>query len=59
MTVAKLQSPTGKPITISLGVATYPQHGKDMNQLVSHADKALYESKAKGRNRTTIFELIK
>jgi diguanylate cyclase (GGDEF)-like protein len=56
-TVEKLQSPTGKHITISLGVATYPKHEKEVKQLISNADKALYESKVKGRNRTTILNV--
>jgi diguanylate cyclase (GGDEF)-like protein len=56
-TVENLQSPTGKHITISLGVASYPKHEKEVKQLISNADKALYESKVKGRNRTTMFNL--
>lgn len=37
-------------ITVSTGVATYPQHGKDASTLVSGADTALYEAKETGRN---------
>jgi diguanylate cyclase (GGDEF)-like protein len=37
--------------TISVGVATYPWHGRDAKQLVSEADKALYLAKDGGRNR--------
>lgn len=41
-------------LTISLGVATYPQHGNSMQALISAADKALYRAKNLGRNRVEI-----
>ena len=41
------------PITISIGVATYPDHGVDPETLVSRADAALYQAKKTGRNRVT------
>jgi len=43
-------------ITISMGVATYPLHGKEPEEIVIKADKALYVSKQNGRNRTTVWE---
>lgn len=43
-----------KGLTISLGVATYPQHGTSMEALVSAADKALYRAKSLGRNRVEV-----
>jgi len=36
--------------TASIGVASYPQHGNDMQALVNAADLALYEAKHGGRN---------
>jgi diguanylate cyclase (GGDEF)-like protein len=36
--------------TASIGVASYPQHGNDMQGLVHAADLALYEAKHDGRN---------
>jgi diguanylate cyclase (GGDEF)-like protein len=39
------------PITISMGVATYPEHGEDPATLVSKADGALYQAKTAGRDR--------
>jgi len=39
--------------TISAGVATYA-HGESPDQLVEQADKALYLSKRRGRNRVTV-----
>jgi diguanylate cyclase len=41
------------PLTISGGVAVYPLHAVDRDDLISIADKALYNSKRDGRNRLT------
>lgn len=40
-------------ITVSLGVATY-RSGESLEQWISRADRALYESKETGRNRVTV-----
>ena len=42
----------GAPIrlTISIGVAGYPDHGSDRSQLLDAADKAMYRAKSRGRN---------
>lgn len=37
--------------TISLGAASLPEDGEDMDSLVAAADRALYEAKEQGRNR--------
>ena len=39
------------PITISLGIATYPNDGSDIDDLVKKADAAMYAAKRAGRNR--------
>jgi len=44
-----------EPITLSLGVATYPDHGLNEEELIEKADQALYHSKNTGRNRTTLW----
>ncbi len=38
-------------ITISVGVAAYPEHGSSGKELVAAADGAMYRAKAGGRNR--------
>ena len=38
-------------ITISVGVAAYPEHGSSGKDLVAAADAAMYRAKANGRNR--------
>jgi diguanylate cyclase (GGDEF)-like protein len=39
------------PITISLGIATFPNDGSDIDDLVKKADAAMYAAKRAGRNR--------
>ncbi|HKB08501.1 MAG TPA: GGDEF domain-containing protein [Candidatus Polarisedimenticolia bacterium] len=41
-------------VTISIGVATFPEHGRDIDSLVGRADKALYRAKNSGRNRVCV-----
>ncbi len=41
----------GGRVTMSLGVATYPDHGTDVNSLIKYADDALYRAKENGRNQ--------
>lgn len=48
------KSPTGEPITISLGIASFPAHGTETQEIIMKADQALYHSKLNGRNRTTV-----
>jgi diguanylate cyclase (GGDEF)-like protein/PAS domain S-box-containing protein len=38
-------------LTISIGVASFPDDGEGIKQLINAADKALYTAKEKGRNR--------
>jgi diguanylate cyclase (GGDEF)-like protein len=35
-------------ISASIGVATYPQHGTDQEQLIKSADQAMYHAKQRG-----------
>jgi len=37
-------------VTVSVGVATYPETGADIKTLLRHSDVALYRAKARGRN---------
>lgn len=45
--------PAGK-LTISLGVASYPEHAKSGDDLLAQADRAMYRAKAAGRNRVAV-----
>jgi len=42
------------PITISFGIATYPEHGETAASLLRAADEALYGAKDSGRNRSVL-----
>ncbi|MEZ0581265.1 putative bifunctional diguanylate cyclase/phosphodiesterase [Nocardioides sp. MH1] len=37
-------------LTVSIGGAVYPRHGTDPTALLKHADTAMYQAKASGRN---------
>ena len=38
-------------VTISVGVAAFPEHGEDAQAVISRADAALYQAKRRGRDR--------
>jgi len=41
-------------ITLSIGVATFPEHGDSSEELLKAADQCLYQSKSGGRDRVTV-----
>jgi diguanylate cyclase (GGDEF)-like protein len=43
---------TGYPVSATLGVAVYPDHGSTLHDLLRVADRAMYGAKADGKNRT-------
>ncbi|RJF92812.1 cyclic di-GMP phosphodiesterase [Noviherbaspirillum saxi] len=43
--------------TCSIGIALFPDHGKSMEELVRHADMAMYAAKEEGRNTYRLFAL--
>lgn len=53
--VAETISPTGEPITISLGIASIKDEDQHPEEIIKRADCALFQSKVEGRNRTTIY----
>ncbi|MBN2232532.1 MAG: diguanylate cyclase [Deltaproteobacteria bacterium] len=48
-----LQQPVG--LTVSIGIAAYPETSPTPADLVRHADAARYEAKRLGRNQSTIY----
>ena len=44
-------SPGLKNITISIGVASFPEDGEKKEDLIANADRALYEAKRSGKNK--------
>ena len=49
----------GKEIhsSASLGISLYPEHGKNIGELLRRADAAMYHAKALGRNRVELFNV--
>ncbi len=45
-------------ITLSIGIATYPENAADNETLIEKADRALYESKNQGKNKVNHYEDI-
>jgi diguanylate cyclase (GGDEF)-like protein len=43
-------------MTISLGIATFPEDTYEANQLIDKADQMLYKAKEEGRNRVVLYE---
>lgn len=43
-------------LSVSLGLATFPQHSRDLDELKKIADRALYEAKNRGRNAVYFFD---
>ena len=44
------------PITISIGIATYPIHGATIQELLAAVEKAAKNSKDHGKNQITAFD---
>lgn len=53
-TMASTASPTGQPVTLSLGIAHYPSSHGQIEAVLRSADQALYLAKNQGRNRVVV-----
>ena len=62
--LAKVQAALAEPVmvgdkpfsvTCSIGVSIFPQHGKDADTLLKHADEAMYVAKKTGRNKIEFY----
>lgn len=42
-------------LTTSLGIALYPTHGADAEELIAHADAAMYQAKEAGKNAWRVY----
>jgi len=52
--LSSVQKDAGIPITISIGIASYPENASSPMELINNADEALYRAKEAGRNRIAI-----
>jgi len=52
-----VQRPGRAPVvvTVSVGVAGFPEHGEVAERLLANADKALYLAKGFGKNRVEVY----
>lgn len=50
------KSPTGKPVTASVGISHHADSSESLKDIMHRADKALYKAKNEGRNRTVVAE---
>jgi len=42
-------------INFSIGIALYPKHGENIEELLKHADIAMYKAKSAGRNNYVVY----
>lgn len=54
--IRRVSTPEGRPITASAGVATYPVHCTDRDELVRRADGAQYWAKYHGKDQVVLFD---
>lgn len=47
--------PAGERLNFSAGISEFPRHGSTRDDLILHADTALYWGKAEGRGRSAIY----
>jgi diguanylate cyclase (GGDEF)-like protein len=47
----RILEPTLEPVTLSMGIATFPGHGSTWEDVLREADAALYRAKHAGRDR--------
>ena len=45
---------TLRQVTISIGIAAYPDHGTSAQEMINAADKAMYRAKSSGRDRLAV-----
>jgi diguanylate cyclase (GGDEF)-like protein len=53
-TLETTDSPIGKPITVSMGIGSYPNTANHFSELLNKTDQALYRAKKEGRNQVII-----
>ena len=52
--VEQMRTRGGGAVTISIGLASFPENGDDVETIIRHADAALYRCKRAGRNQVAL-----
>jgi diguanylate cyclase (GGDEF)-like protein/putative nucleotidyltransferase with HDIG domain len=52
--IASMASALPNPLTVSIGLASFPAHGSTRDELLACADAAMYASKRRGKNRVSV-----
>jgi len=47
---------TNLRLTASVGIALFPEHGENVEELVAHADTAMYQAKNQGKNSWALYD---
>jgi diguanylate cyclase (GGDEF)-like protein len=47
---------TNLRLTASVGIALFPEHGENVEDLVAHADSAMYQAKNQGKNSWALYD---
>jgi len=47
---------TNLRLTASVGIALFPEHGDNLEDLVAHADMAMYQAKSQGKNTWALYD---
>jgi diguanylate cyclase (GGDEF)-like protein len=53
--IAQTEFPHGQPVTITVGIASYPSYASGPDELQQVADGALYWAKRHGKNRSCVY----
>jgi diguanylate cyclase (GGDEF)-like protein len=43
---------------VSIGIASFPRGGNNIDELIESADTALYKAKSTGKDKTVIYSLL-
>jgi diguanylate cyclase (GGDEF)-like protein len=54
MTELRAPTPDIRRVTASIGVAVFPDHGTEIDEVVAAADRAMYQAKREGRDRISV-----
>jgi diguanylate cyclase (GGDEF)-like protein len=45
-------------VTVSIGIASFPRGGNNIDELIESADTALYKAKSTGKDKTVVYSLL-